>query len=251
MRQPAPVTNVLLLKAGEALAPVRLSVGDYDRWFLQTIGLSGFRFDVVLAHQGAKLPDEPRAYDAVMMTGSPLSVTQLQPWMERAGDYMAEAAERGVPVLGVCFGHQLLAHAYGGRVVRSPLGREVGTVEVALTPAGRTDPLFEGLPDRFAVQATHEDIVEAPPPGTTVLAGNVHTSVQALAFGRHGRGVQFHPEMQPDAMRSLLQARAEKLEAEAVARGATPGERLPQLLAGLAPTPSGRTILMNFLERFT
>jgi GMP synthase (glutamine-hydrolysing) len=244
------VKNVLLLKAGEAAASVRLSVGDYDRWFLQTVGLSGYRFDILLAHQGAPLPASAAGYDAVMMTGSPLSVTRLEPWMERAAELMVGAEAQGIPVLGVCFGHQLLAYAYGGRVVRNPLGREIGTVEVQLTPSGQADELFHGLPERIAVQATHEDIVPEPPEGAVVLAGNTNTAVQALAFRPHARGVQFHPEVQPDAMRALIQARAERLETEAIARGTPPGERVPRLLAGLAPTPAGRQILVNFLERF-
>ncbi|MDC0709645.1 glutamine amidotransferase [Stigmatella sp. ncwal1] len=243
--------NVVLLKAGDAAAPVRRSVGDYDRWFLQTLGLSGYRFDIIPSHQGAQLPVDLSGYDAVIMTGSPLSVTQLEPWMERAAAFMMDAADRGLPVLGVCFGHQLLAHAHGGRVERNPLGREIGTVEVLLTAQGQEDPLFHGLPSRLAVQATHEDIVVEPPSGATVLAGNANTAVQALAFRPHVRGVQFHPEVQPDAMRALIEARAERLEAEAIARGQPAGERVPRLLAGIMPTPAGPRILTNFLERFT
>ncbi|WP_164010256.1 glutamine amidotransferase [Pyxidicoccus trucidator] len=251
MRQPATVKNVLLLKAGDAAPAVRLSVGDYERWFLQTIGLSGYRFDILHAHRNAPLPPSADGYDAVMMTGSPLSVTQLEPWMERAADFMVEAGERGTPVLGVCFGQQLLAHAYGGRVERNPQGRETGTVEVTLTEEGRKDSLFDGLPERFAVHATHEDIVTRLPEGTRVLAGNANTAAQALAFRPNVRGVQFHPEATTDAIRAIILARQEGLDRDAVAQGAAPGERVPQLLASLAPTPSGRQILLNFLERFT
>lgn len=243
--------NVLLLKAGETAPSVRLSVGDYEQWFLQTLGLEGYRFDIVPVCQGARPPADATAYDAVMMTGSPLSVTQLAPWMERAAECMLKAASRGVPVLGVCFGHQLLAHAYGGRVVRNRNGREIGTVEVTLTEAGRRDALFDGLPERFSVQATHEDIVEPAHDGARVLASNANTVAQAVAFRENVRGVQFHPELQPEAMRAVIQARAERLEAEAVARGVARGERVPRLLAGLAPTPAGRRILQNFLQRFT
>ncbi|XXF76481.1 glutamine amidotransferase [Myxococcaceae bacterium GXIMD 01537] len=242
--------NVLLLKAGETSAAVRLAVGDYDGWFLRTVGLAGYHFDVVPLHLGAKPPDAPSAYDAVLVTGSPLSVTRPEPWMERAACYLLDAAGRGVPVLGVCFGHQLLALAHGGRVGRGTRGREIGTVEVDLSPEGRADPLFAGLPPRFAVQATHEDLVEALPPGARLLAGNAHTEAQALAFQPHVRGVQFHPEAAPDAMRSMIQARAEGLEAEAAAWGLPRGERTTRLLAGLTPTPAGRRILVNFLTRF-
>jgi GMP synthase (glutamine-hydrolysing) len=251
MRQPAAVKNVLLLKAGDAAESVRLSAGDYERWFLRTIGLSGYRFDILPVHRGAPLPASADGYDAVMMTGSPLSVTQLAPWMERAAAFMVEAGERGVPVLGVCFGQQLLAHAYGGRVTRNPQGRETGTVEVTLTQEGRQDPLFDGLPERFAVQATHEDIVSQLPEGARVLAGNANTAAQALAFRASVRGVQFHPEAPPDAMRAVILARQEGLEQDAVARGAAPGARVPRLLASISPTPAGPRILVNFLERFT
>jgi GMP synthase (glutamine-hydrolysing) len=124
-------------------------------------------------------------------------------------------------------------------------------VEVTLTEDGRKDALFDGLPGRFAVQATHEDIVSQLPEGTRVLAGNANTAAQALAFRKNVRGVQFHPEAPTDAMRAVILARQEGLERDAVARGAAPGERVPRLLAGLTPTPAGRQILVNFLERFT
>ena len=164
---------------------------------------------------------------------------------------MMDTAARGVPVLGVCFGHQLLAHAHGARVVRNTHGREIGTVELALNAAGLEDPLFHGMPERFTVYSTHEDIVEHPPEGTTVLAGNANTAVQALAFGPLMRGVQFHPEVHPAAMRALILARAEKLEAEAVSRGMPPGERVPRLLAGIDLSRAGQQVLTNFVEQFT
>lgn len=250
-RQPAPMKNVLLLKAGDAANSVRLSVGDYERWFLRTIGLSGQRFDILPVHQGAPLPKDAKGYDAVMMTGSPLSVTRREPWMERAGAFMVEAGEQGIPVLGVCFGQQLLAEQYGGRVTRNPNGRETGTVEVTLSPAGRVDPLFTGLPERFAVQATHEDVVSRLPEGATVLAGNANTANQALAFRPNVRGVQFHPEMSADAMRAVILAREETLEALAREQGVPPGESVPLLLSGITPTPLAHRVLMNFLEHFT
>ncbi|NRD56009.1 glutamine amidotransferase [Corallococcus exiguus] len=250
-RQPAPMKNVLLLKAGDAATSVQLSVGDYERWFLQTIGLSGQRFDILPVHKGAPLPKDAKGYDAVMMTGSPLSVTQREPWMERAGAFMVEAGEQGIPVLGVCFGQQLLAEAYGGKVSRNPNGRETGTVEVTLSPEGRADPLFTGLPERFTVQQTHEDIVSRLPEGAMVLAGNAHTANQALAFRPNVRGVQFHPEMPTDAMRAVILAREDTLESLGREKGIPEGEYVPRLLSGITPTPHAHRVLMNFLEHFT
>lgn len=243
--------NVLLLKAGEAASAVQLSVGDYEHWFVQSLGYERHRFDIRPVHRDAPLPRSDEGHDVVIMTGSPASVTQLEPWMQRAADFMVETSARGVPVLGVCFGHQLLAHAHGAPVVRNTQGREIGTVAVTLSAEGLEDPLFDGLPERFTVYATHEDIVSRPPEGATVLAGNDNTAVQALAFGPLMRGVQFHPEVHPAAMRALILARADKLEQEAVARGLPPGERVPRLLAGIDLSRAGQRILSNFVERFT
>jgi GMP synthase (glutamine-hydrolysing) len=238
--------NVLLLKAGEAAPLVKLGYGDYDRWFQQSMAAS-CRLHVVQAYLGEKLPN-PRRFDALMMTGSPLSVTQPTGWMLRAGEYLINAAEKRQHVLGVCFGHQLLGHLLGAKVVRNKLGRESGTVEVQLTRVGREDPLFEGLPDRLTVQATHEDVVENPVPGMEILASNALCANQAFRYGKHLRAVQFHPELAPTGMREVILARATTLDREAQARGAAPGERVPTLLAGLRPSPQGPAILLNFLN---
>lgn len=249
-RQRGARRNVLLLKAGVAAPSVRLRVGDYDRWFLVSLGHEEVRWTVVSAHAGEPLPRDARAFDAILVTGSPQSVTAPEPWALAAAEYLLTAAERKVPVLGVCFGHQLLGMAYGGRVARNPLGREIGTVPVALTPEGQKDPLFEGLAPHFLAQTTHEDHVERVPAGATLLATNAHSTVQALAFGPHVRGVQFHPELEPESMRVLIESRADGLEAAAPSLGLQPGERVPRLLAGIQPTRSGRRILQNFLTHF-
>ena len=239
MQQPNNARNVLLLKAGETSAAVRLRVGDYDSWFARAFHAAGVRVTTVHVALGEPLPRKLRAFDAVVMTGSPLSVTQRVPWMDRAAELLLDAEARRLGVLGVCFGHQLLAHAHGGRVVASSKAREIGSIAVDLTAAGLEDPLFRGLAPRITVQATHGDHVPELPLGATLLASNAHSPLQAVAYGKWGRGVQFHPELEPAGMRVVIQARAPTL-----------GTRVPSLLAGLAPSPAGSRILFNFLEHF-
>jgi GMP synthase (glutamine-hydrolysing) len=240
--------RLLLVKTGTAHADVRRAHGDYDRWFRRALAQSGVPLDVsvVEAHLGEPLPP-PRDADAVIATGSPRSVLDRAAWMADVAGWLVEAAAARVPVLGVCFGHQLLADALGGAVRRSPRGRELGTVTCALSAAGREDPLFAGVPDGFAVQATHEDEVATAPAGAVVLAGNDHSAVQAFRAGRWLAGVQFHPECDASTMAALVECRAAGLEAEARARGDDPDDRLRALRAGIRATPHGERVLANFV----
>jgi GMP synthase (glutamine-hydrolysing) len=240
--------HILLMKAGQAATAVRLTVGDYDQWFLRTIGLEGVRFTLVQTALGEEPKDPPKAFDAVMMTGSPLSATAPTEWMKRAAGYLLEGGEQRVPVLGVCFGLQLLGLGLGVNVVRNPRGRELGTVEVKLTDEGAKDPLFEGVPGSFATQTTHEDVLERVPDGATLLATNAQSPVQALAIGRYVRGVQFHPELDAAGMQAVIEARADKLALEAEARGEAGEQAAPRLKAGLRPTPFSHKLLRNFVN---
>jgi GMP synthase (glutamine-hydrolysing) len=239
------VKHVLLLKAGNVHPPLLVTHGDYERWFQRALG-DLCRLQLVQLQLNEQ-PPPVTGFDAVIMTGSPLSVTKPEPWMQTAAQYMLDAAAHRVSVLGVCFGHQLLAHALGVPVIRHPGGREIGSVEVQLTAEGSKDPLFEGLPQWLWVQTTHEDVVASLPVGATALAGNAHTALQAFSQGPYLRGVQFHPEIDAATMGALIRARQDKLEAESQEE---PGERVPRLLAGLRGTAGTERILHNFVATF-
>jgi GMP synthase (glutamine-hydrolysing) len=243
------VKNVLMVKAGEAAPSIRMTAGDYDRWFFSAIGHEGVRFHLCHVWLGEALPTDVRRFDAIIVTGSPMSATQPTDWMKRTGELMVDAGEKRVPALGVCFGHQLLGMACGVEVIRNPQGREIGTVEMALTEAGRKDPLFEGIPARFPIQTTHQDIVPTLPAGATLLASNGAASVQSMAVGPYLRGVQFHPEASTEGIKAVIESRVEIIDREGEAQGERSRSR--RILEGLRPAPYGRRILANFLERFT
>jgi len=188
--------------------------GDYPAWFERALG---FPIPVVRAHEGERLGaaldrERPRG---VIVTGSALSVVDETPWMLQLGGDLLRLGARGTPVLGVCFGMQLLGRAAGGSVVVNPRGREIGTVRVQLTEAGRRDPLFAWARAQvIEVQATHSDVVDPLPPGATVLASNENCVAQALRFSETVAGVQFHPELSAGMMRDLIFSREEKLAEE-------------------------------------
>jgi GMP synthase (glutamine-hydrolysing) len=217
--------RVLLLKPG--VTSSRATLGDYELWFSRAAGAA---MHPVELHAGER-PPPVAGFDAIMMAGSPLSVTNLTDWMERAADYMVDAAEHGTPVLGVCFGHQLLGWRHGAQVVKNPRGEELGTVWIEQTQAGRGSPLFVGIPERFDAQATHEDIV-LPAPSLQVLASNALCEVQAFAVGPRTFGVQFHPEMDAASI------------AHCIAAESTPEARAS---AQARETPWGAALLQQFL----
>src|SRR5262249_8902023 len=104
---------------------------------------------------------------ALVITGSPESVTSRAPWILAAEARTAELVRAGVPTLGICFGHQLLGQALGGLVAVNARGREIGTVE--LERFGE-DPLFDGAPPAFDANMSHCDSVTRLPDGARVLA---------------------------------------------------------------------------------
>jgi GMP synthase (glutamine-hydrolysing) len=231
--------RVLVLQAGSCEPVVRARLGDFPDWFARRLAARA-ALRVLRPYE----EDLPRVagLDGVLVTGSPASVLDPSPWMDASAAWLLEAA-RTVPVLGVCFGHQLLARALGGVVERNPRGREAGTGEVRLTAAGREDPLFAGCPERLLVQQTHEDHVRGVPPGATLLAENDFTPVQAYAVGDAIRCVQFHPEMDEARSRAYGEVRRARYDAQC------PGGA-EAVMASLRETPDAARVLDNWLERF-
>lgn len=131
---------------------------------------------------GEPLPPQ-RGVSGIVIAGSHAMVTDRAPWSEALADWLAEAVPVGMPVLGVCYGHQLLAHALGGEVDYHPAGPEVGTVPVRLTPATRSDPLFSELPELFHAHATHAQSVLRLPASAVHLAGNDYEPNHAFCVG--------------------------------------------------------------------
>jgi GMP synthase (glutamine-hydrolysing) len=121
---------------------------------------------------------------------------------------------RRQPVLGVCFGHQLLGRGLGGEVRQHPAGWEVGTCKVKLTDAGLESPLFAGFDPEFDVIESHRDAVFTLPAGARLLATNAHTPIQAFSVEDRFFGVQFHPEMNGEILRHVWTERRVKLRGQ-------------------------------------
>jgi GMP synthase (glutamine-hydrolysing) len=213
---------------------------DVGEWFVDGIGDPRRDFTVWRV-QREEAPAVTRP-EAVYIGGSAASVYDPLEWIGRLSEAVRKWREQEVPVLGVCFGHQIVAHALGGRVEKNPMGWEVGSQEVELTDEGACDPLFRELPRRFPAMQSHQDIVVSLPPGARVLARNAMSEYQAFALGDRIRTVQFHPEYTAEHLRFLLTPRRERLTAS--------GVDMDAVLGDLCPTPESRGLLKRFLDAF-
>jgi len=138
-------------------------------------------------------------HDALVVLGGAMNADEddSYPWLAPTKALLRATVTQGVPTLGVCLGHQLMASALGGEVVLNPRGRTSGLVPLSLTAAGDTDPLLAGLSGRDVVHY-NGDVVSRLPEGAEPLATAPDGSVQAARFGPRAWGVQFHPETTPE-----------------------------------------------------
>jgi len=231
---------LVVLRSGDVPPPIAARRGEYLGWFRRGIG-DAWAGEVheVDVRTGVDFPDIG-GVAGLVLTGSSSSVTERAPWMLRFEEYLRACVAAGVPLLGVCFGHQILAQALGGMVAKNPRGREIGTREVSVAE-GTTDPLFAGLGARFDVSTTHVDTVVELPPGARVLASTDLEPHAAYALPRV-RCVQFHPEIDGDAMRSWVELRRPLIEAE--------GLDYRAIHAAAREAPAGPSILRSFVTHF-
>jgi GMP synthase-like glutamine amidotransferase len=176
----------------------------------------GWAYHAWAARDG-ELPPDPLAADAWVLTGSVASVTQPEPWMERAADALRQRHAAGRALVGLCFGHQLIAQALGGAVSRNADGFRLGVAQTALAAQ---EPWMDPPLPRLSLFAAHEDQVRQAPPGARVLGGSVHCPVSAYAIGRHVLCTQYHPELTRPFMRDLLASFGHKFGASVVAQAA-------------------------------
>ncbi|MDO6441018.1 glutamine amidotransferase [Marinobacter sp. 2_MG-2023] len=210
MSQPNP--RVVILKTGSTYPAIKDQFGDFDEWFVR--GLSPGLDITVLNTDAGELPGDPADWDGIVVTGSPAMVSDREPWSEKAAEWLAQAVDKAVPLLGVCYGHQLLAHALGGEVGYHPDGRESGTHSVALLESAQDDPLFRGMPGSFDAQLTHKQSVLRLPKDAILLGRNEFEPHQAFRVGKFAWGVQFHPEFSAAIMKAYLGVQAPDLERE-------------------------------------
>jgi GMP synthase (glutamine-hydrolysing) len=228
--------HLLLIQTGEAPASIHARFGGFADWFRDAMRVEPARLRVVRVDEGAVLP-APDSVAGAVITGSAAMVTERADWSERTAAWIRDAIDADTPLFGVCYGHQLMAHALGGTVGWLPAGREMGTRTITRRASAGGDWL-DVLPETFAAHATHRQSVLEPPSGAEVLASSDLDPHQLLRYAPHAISTQFHPEFTAAAMRAYIDARAEALRDEGIDAGA--------LRANVRETAAARGLLERF-----
>jgi GMP synthase (glutamine-hydrolysing) len=231
--------KLFIIKVGTTFPETAHEFGDFDRWTLNGLGCNQGEAVVVDAEHGEPLPSADEC-SGVVITGSHDMVTDNLPWSSEVTKWIPSLLKVDVPFLGICYGHQLLAHALGGEVGFHPKGAEVGTVDIRLVPQCMNDPLLGPLPSIFAAHVTHAQTVISLPEGAVRLAMNSFEPNHAFRIGKCAWGVQFHPEYNANIMKSYIINEAEDLSRE--------GIDIRPVLDSVMETPVAASILRGFCQ---
>ena len=196
--------KVAILETGRPPGHLAQRFGDYPAMFARLLG-DGFEIETCDIPAG-ELPDDPEAHDAYLITGSPAGVYDPLPWIADLSEFIRSAKDS--KMVGVCFGHQVMAEALGGRVEKSGKGWGVGLHDYSID---EVEPWMDPV-DSISVAVSHQDQVVVQPPNTQVLASSPFTPFAALAWtDRSAISVQFHPEFEPDYAKALIEHRRDRL----------------------------------------
>jgi GMP synthase-like glutamine amidotransferase len=210
---------------------------------------AGVVVDVRPVFAGVPLPRDLADVDGLVVMGGPMSASSDDGFPTRRAelDLLADGLDRGLPILGICLGAQLLALAGGGTVYPGEAGAEIGWGPVELTGDAAADPLLAGLPPELTVLHWHGDTFDLPV-GATLLAANARYRSQAFRIGGRAWGLQFHLEVDQPAVAAFVHA----FGSDAQRAGATP----TSIEAGAGPAlevlgPYRSRVLARFAELVT
>jgi len=228
----------LIIETGKPV-PTLKRQGGFPDWIRVASGIHVRDVKVCNVADGESLPDA-NGFTGVLVTGSGSMVTERHDWSERSAEWLNDAAHKGQAILGICYGHQLLAQTLGGKVDFNPKGREMGTIEVSLHEHAKADALFADIPAAFDAHSTHMQTVLQAPDDAVVLAYSNKDDCQAFRWKDNVWGVQFHPEFSTEHMREYIHVLRMALIQE--------GNEPKAMRKAVSAAPHARRLLRNFVQ---
>ncbi len=198
--------KVGILKTGRPPKPTIPQFGTYPDMFMRLLGSDAYDWRVYAADEG-ELPHAPEDCAAYIVAGSAAGVYESDPWIGELLDWL-RAAKGRTKLVGICFGHQAMAQAFGGQVIKSPKGWAIGQQDYHVL---RAEPWMDG-PPAIRLPGSHQDQVVELPPNADVVAASAFTPLGALAWrDQPAISMQLHPEFEPAYARALIEARRGKV----------------------------------------
>ena len=227
------MTRIAILETGVPPEALRDDYDDYPARFRALLGdgVPTTRFNV----QEGRLPDDPSAFEGVVVTGSAAGVYEDHFWIPHLLDWLRTARGR-TRMLGICFGHQAMAQAFGGHVEKSDKGWGVGLHRYDILGH---EPWMFPKANSVAIPVSHQDQVVAVSPDARIIAASDFTPHAGLAWGEDAASFQCHPEFQPDYAAALVELR----------RDSIPGDVADQALETLR-RPNDRALMTAWIRAF-
>lgn len=231
------MSRLLIIKTGSTMPELNAQCQDFEHWIARSMEWPMAEVEVVDVSRGDSLPPYG-AIDGIAITGSHALVTEREPWSELTAEWLQVVADKQIPTVGICYGHQLLAHALGGKVEFNPVGREVGSIPVRLKPEAQDDRLLRDLPAEILVNLSHRQAVLELPDSAVHLASSEMAENQMFRYGEQVWGMQFHPEFD----QQITGAYVEYARSALIAEGKDPDAIYQQVQS----TPIGLKIMRRF-----
>jgi GMP synthase-like glutamine amidotransferase len=229
-----------VLKAGTANPNARERLGDCGEMFISLLAEPGEVWDIYDVEHGV-FPEDVSRHDGYVITGSRYSVYEDRPWIKQLLDLVGEIRRREIKLVGVCFGHQAIAMALGGKAELNPKGWDMGLVELSLTETAKGLSSFKKAPNPTGILVSHMDAVTRLPDGARHLAYSARTEYEMFTLGDSVLSLQGHPEYDSGVIEEII----DLLTDHAI----LPSDRAEEGRASLSRLPE-RVFFQGLLRRF-
>jgi len=198
--------NVVIYSNGPGLPEIVKQYGHSSDWIPNIVNNNKVNFIIKKAYENDF--DSDIKADAFILTGSKYSVYNKSPWIEELKKHVKKLIDEDKYILGICFGHQILADCLGAEVRKNKLGWELGSYKINLSEKGLQSKLFHGFSKEEIVYESHQDTVINIPSNLDILASSKKSN-QSFSYNDKIYGVQFHPEFSKEVTRKLMDLRIE------------------------------------------